>query len=94
MSPGDILPLLSSLMGADGSGELPVLGAKVGSLVYFSLECTGSRVRPKERGLLGESTWLFSSSSESSRCIRGCMKISSSLESLSSLSVTIVPGGW
>ena len=37
MSPGARLPLLSSLMGTDGSGEVLVLGDKVGSSVDLFL---------------------------------------------------------
>ena len=44
MSPGDRFPLLSSLVGADGSGEVPGSVSEVGYLVDFLLGCTGSWV--------------------------------------------------
>ena len=44
MYTGDSCPFLSSIVGTDGSGEVPGLGAKVGSLVFFVWMC----------GLLGE----------------------------------------
>ena len=54
MSPGASCPLLSSLVGADGSGEVLGSVSEVGSLVYFLLVYTGSRVTSEDRGLLGE----------------------------------------
>ena len=94
MSPGDSCSLLYSLVGLDGSGELPWLGAKVGSSVDFSLGCTGSRVGSEDGGLLGKSPWPFYLLSESSRCIRECMTLSSLLESLYYVSMDTIPGGW
>ena len=94
LSPGARFPLLSSLVVVDGSGEVPRSGSEVGSLVYFSLGCIGSRVGSKNGYLLGESSWLSSFSPESSRCIRGYMNIFSLLDLMSSVSVTTVPGGW
>ena len=81
-------------MVVDGSGEVPRSGSEVGSLVYFSLGCIGSRVGSKDGYLLGESSWPSSFSPESSRCIRGYMNIFSLLDLMSSVSVTTVPGGW
>ena len=94
MYPGARCPLLSTLVCADGSGEVPGLGAEVGSSVYILLVFMGSRVGSEVGGLLGESPWMFSLFSESSRCIRGFITLSSSLESLSFVSMTTVMGSW
>ena len=48
----------------------------------------------EDRGLLGESPWPTSLSLDHSRCIGECMTPSLLLESLYSVSMTTVTGGW
>ena len=75
MSPGSRPPLLSSLMGEYGSGEVPGSSAEVGSSVDFFLGYTSFLVVSKDGVFLGEPPCLSYLLLESSRFIRGCMTL-------------------
>ena len=75
MSPGDRCPLLSSLVVADGSGEVLGSGAEVGSSVDFFLGYTSFLVVSKDGVFLGEPPCLSYFLLESSRFIRGFMTL-------------------
>ena len=52
MSHGVMYPFLYSLVGADGSGEVPRLGSEVGSSVYFCLYVQAAGWAPSIRFFL------------------------------------------